>query len=244
MVDYFQTDYLTVRVALTPGRDGRWLVAMATQDGDLRERAQGYVYYFNDAAEANMKFPYYPLRIVTGLRGLLTEKRQRSCRLVTRIHSPPHGVSSSGFWGSTFSSSPRPSARRCSAASWRGIRHDFATSVISAFAYNETLYASYVQQIAGRFALDLSGRYVHRNLTGLLIAVTDTIPRHAHRQLLPGRRDARLLPAQLDVSRPGLLYADKRRRYHVTVQPSGIMGVVPDTDYTKQQVFVRLGVTY
>src|SRR5207302_6811573 len=47
-----------------------------------------------------------------------------------------------------------------------GYRHDFQNSVISAFYYDDQVYASYVQQIAGRAALDLSGRYHHKSYQG------------------------------------------------------------------------------
>ena len=57
--------------------------------------------------------------------------------------------------------------------------------MISNFYYNETAYASYVQQIAGRLALDLSGRYVLPQLPGLCRRPDDD--QRARRQLLPGR---------------------------------------------------------
>jgi len=44
-----------------------------------------------------------------------------------------------------------------------GARHDFINSIISNFAYADSVYLSYVQQLAGRLALDLSARYQHLN---------------------------------------------------------------------------------
>ena len=72
----------------------------------------------------------------------------------------------SGFLGSTFvdlSATLRPTMLSRIVV---GYRHDFENSVISIFYYNETAYASYVQQIASRLALDLSGRYVVQELRG------------------------------------------------------------------------------
>ena len=53
-----------------------------------------------------------------------------------------------------------------------GFRHDFINSVISNFAYQETVYASFVQQLVGRLALDLSGRYAYLNYQGNFVDPT------------------------------------------------------------------------
>ena len=53
-----------------------------------------------------------------------------------------------------------------------GSRHDFLNAVISNFAYEESVYASYVQRIAGRLALDLSGRYAYLSYEGNLVEPT------------------------------------------------------------------------
>jgi hypothetical protein len=244
MIDYFQTDYLQYATSLSQAVmvDGswRWLPKTAI----FLNVTQGYVYYLNDAAEANKKVPYYPLRIATGLRGLLTDKLSAILSLGYQNTFASSGVSSSGFWGSTYldvALTFRPTMLSRIVA---GYRHDFDASVISAFAYNETVYASYVQQIAGRFALDLSGRYVHRNLQGYFIAISDTIPSTRIDNFVQ-------VGATLDYflrnwAYLGLGYAMLINASDIQypVQPSGIMGVVPDTDYTKHQVFGRLGITY
>ena len=70
------------------------------------------------------------------------------------------------FWGSTFADLSFTVRPTMLSRVVLGYRHDFENSVISNFYYNETGYASYVQQIAGRLALDLSGRYVAQELPG------------------------------------------------------------------------------
>ncbi|HEY7270400.1 MAG TPA: hypothetical protein VH951_11280, partial [Dehalococcoidia bacterium] len=134
---------------------------------------QGYVFYLNDAeAQLNNKHSSFPLTATAGLRGLLTEKTSAILQLgyMNGFYSGPQ--STGGFLGSTYaelSFSVRPTMLSRIVA---GYRHDFTNAVIAGFSYNEAVYASYVQQIAGRLALDLSGRYVHRNFGGLFVDPT------------------------------------------------------------------------
>jgi hypothetical protein len=109
-----------------------------------------------------------------------------------------------------------------------GYRHDFTNAVIAAFSYNETVYASYVQQIAGRLALDLSGRYVHRNYGGAFVD-----PSQADRSddFIQGG-------ATLDYFVRNWVYFGVA--YSVLSNSSNIASV----EYLKQQTFVRLGLTY
>ena len=107
--------------------------------------------------------------------------------------------------------------------------------MISNFYYSETAYASYVQQIAGRLALDLSGRYIYKNYQGLLDPTT-----------LERTDNYFQLGATLDYFvrnwiYAGLGYALLVNRGDVTA--SGV-GPPPDVNYTKQQVFIRVGLTY
>jgi len=139
-------------------------------------------------------------------------------------------ASTNGFLGSTYaevSLSVRPTMLSRVVL---GFRHSFVNAVISSFSYNETAYASYVQQIAGRLALDLSGRYVHSKFGGLFV---DPV------QMATGRTDDFFQAgASLDYFIRNWIYAGVA--YSLLNNGSNI----PTAEYLKQQVFVRAGVTY
>jgi hypothetical protein len=206
---------------------------------------QGYVFYLNDAqATAAGKASLYPLRVTAGLRGLLTEKTSTLLQLGYQNAFYANGVTSTGgFLGSSFAElafTVRPTELSRIVV---GYRHDFQNSVISQFYYAESAYASYVQQIGGRVALDLSGRYVYKNYQGLLpytglSARTDnffqvgaTLDYFVRNWVYAGLGYALLLnDATLTAS---------------GMPPAGVVPPGPDAaNYTKQQVFVRFGLTY
>ena len=118
-----------------------------------------------------------------------------------------------------------------------GYRHGFENSVISNFYYSETAYASYVQQIASRLALDLSGRYVYKNYQGTQI-VDPTVTARTDNFFQVG--------ATLDYFVRNWIYAGIGYALLVNHGDVTVIGVgpPPDVDYTKQQVFVLLGLTY
>jgi hypothetical protein len=94
-----------------------------------------------------------------------------------------------------------------------------------------------VQQIAGRLALDLSGRYVYKNYQGTQV-VDPTVADRADNFFQLG--------ASLDYFMrnwiyAGVGYAMLLNRGDVT---PAMGAIVADVDYTKQQVFLRLGITY
>jgi hypothetical protein len=228
MIDIFQDAY---EYASTDGNylmlDGawRWLPKTAV----FLNAQQGYIFYLNDAqATLNNKTSSFPLVVTTGLRGLLTEKTSAILALGYTNGFYSGGVSTSGIWGSTFaelSFTLRPTALSRVVA---GYRHDFQNQVISSFSYNETAYASYVQQIAGRLALDLSGRYVHRNYGGQFVDVNQQ-----------NRNDDFIQAgASLDYFARNWIYVGVA--YSVMSNSSNITTV----EYLKQQMFVRLGITY
>jgi hypothetical protein len=199
---------------------------------------QGIVTYFEAGTP---KAPSYPLRVTAGIRGLLTEKTSVALALgyTNAFYSGP-GPSTSGFYGSTFgdlSFTVRPTMLSRVVL---GYRHSFENSVISNFYYAETAYASYVQQIAGRLALDLSGRYVYKDYQGT--AQIDPA--------VAGRVDNFFqVGATLDYFvrnwiYAGVGYAMILNRGDVTPSPLAPPGPPPDVNYTKQQVFFRLGITY
>jgi len=113
-----------------------------------------------------------------------------------------------------------------------GYRHAFENSVISNFYYSETAYASYVQQIASRVALDLSGRYIYKNYQGLYDPAT-----------LERTDNFFQVGATLDYFVRNWIYAGIG--YALLLNRSDVVSTTPtDVDYTKQQVFVRVGITY
>ncbi len=112
-----------------------------------------------------------------------------------------------------------------------GYRHDFTNAIVATFSNNNSGYASYVQQVAGRLALDLSGRYTHAR-TRVISSI---------RTKETGRTDNLVqVGASLDYFLRNWTYAGVA--YSLvsdSVSPSSL-----NLDYLKQQMFVRLGVTY
>jgi hypothetical protein len=190
---------------------------------------QGYVYYLNQgAANNNSIYNSYPLYITTGLRGLLTEKTSAALTLgyVNGFYS--NGQSTEGFLGSTYLDLNFTARLTQLSRAVVGFRHDFLNTVISNFAYEETVYASYVQQIAGRLALDLSGRYAYLAYQGTTGDPTQM-----------GRKDNFVqVGATLDYFLRNWAYLG------VGYSLLDLHSNKPSNDYLKQQVFARLGVTY
>ena len=192
---------------------------------------QGYVFYLNEAeATIANKQSSFPLTVTAGLRGLLSEKASALLALGYTNGFYTGGISTAGFWGSTYadvSFTLRPTMLSRIVA---GYRHDFTNAVIASFSYNETVYASYVQQIAGRLALDVSGRYAHRNYGGQFVDMT---------QMNTGRTDDFIqVGATLDYFVRNWIYFGVG--YSLLSNNSNISSV----EYLKQQMFVRLGLTY
>lgn len=228
MVDVFRGDY---SYASTDSNylmlDGAWKWLPKT--AIFLNAQQGYIFYLNDAeATANNKHSSFPLRVTAGLRGLLTERTSAVLSLGYNNGFYSGGVSTGGFWGSTFADvafTLRPTLLSRVVA---GYRHDFTNAVIASFSYNENVYASYVQQIAGRLALDVSGRYSHRNYEGPFVDMNQA-----------GRTDDFIqVGATLDYFVRNWIYFGVG--YSVLSNSSNI----PNVEYLKQQMFVRLGLTY
>jgi hypothetical protein len=196
---------------------------------------QGYIFYLNTAAaEANQKFSSYPFQAIAGLRGLLTDRTSAVLSLGYANGFYSTGISTAGFLGSTYAELAltfRPTAVSRIVA---GYRHSFENAIISAFSYNETAYLSYVQQIAGRVALDLSGRYVYKDYQGYFV----------NGMLTPRNDNLFQVGASLDYFLRNWVYAGVG--YSLLANTSSLQPQVgvPALNYVKQQMFVRLGVTY
>jgi len=164
------------------------------------------------------------------LRGLLTANTSATLALGYTNGFYTSGISTGGIWGSTYADLSfmlRPTMLSRIVA---GYRHDFSNAVVASFSYNESVYASYVQQIAGRLALDISGRYAHRSYAGQFVDPT---------QMAGGRTDDFIQAgATLDYFIRNWIYFGVG--YSVLNNSSNIASV----EYLKQQMFVRLGLTY
>ena len=190
---------------------------------------QGFVDYLNQArANQFQLFNSYPLYVTTGLRGLLTEKTSAILTLgyVNGFYS--QGTSTTGFLGSTYLDLAFTARLTQLSRAVLGFRHDFVNTVITNFAYQDTVYASYIQQIAGRFALDLSGRWFRLSYQG-----------QSGDMMQEGRIDNTFqIGASLDYFLRNWAYLGAG--YALIDNRSNL----PNNDYLKQQVFARLGVTY
>jgi hypothetical protein len=207
---------------------------------------QGYVTYLNSqAAMANNKASLYPLRATGGLRGLITEKISAILTVGYSNAFYSSGTTTGGFLGSSFLElqlTYRPTLLSRIVA---GYIHDFQNSVISAFYYDDQVYASYVQQIAGRFAFDLSGRYHHKNFQGY-------IDRTGTMTTSPRTDNTFQVGATFDYFIRNWIYAGvgyslmanaSDYRLPNPTDPNNPALSTP-VSYLKQQIFARLGVTY
>jgi hypothetical protein len=230
MLDFIQGSYsygtsMTNQLML----DGswRWLPKTAV----FINVSQGVITYLE---EPTPKVSSYPLRLTTGLRGLISEKTSVIIALGYNNGFYSSGATTNGILGSTFidvSATLRPTMLSRIVV---GYRHGFENSLISNFYYSETAYASYVQQIANRFAVDLSGRYVFKDYQGLYDPAT------------PTRQDNFFqLGLTLDYFVRNWMYAGIG--YALLANEGTVTTTDPlaaQVDYLKQQVFVRLGITY
>jgi hypothetical protein len=205
----------------------RWLPKTAV----FLNATQGVVTYL----ESNTpKVPSYPLRLTTGLRGLISERMSVVIALGYNNGFYSSGATTGGLFGSTFidvSATLRPTVLSRIVV---GYRHGFENSLISNFYYTETAYASYVQQLASRVAIDISGRYVFKDYQGLFDPTT------------PARTDNFFqLGATLDYFVRNWMYAGVGYALLANDGRVTVTGpATPNVDYLKQQVFVRLGITY
>jgi hypothetical protein len=209
------------------------------------EASQGWITYLNSTSDAEMaalmdgrKSSSYPLRIYVGLRGLITQKMSAMVALGYIDAFYASGTSNSGFLGSTYADAQISYSPSLLNRLTVGFHQDIVNSVISNFYYESAGYASYVQQFAGRVALDLSGRLSHRIYEDLLFD-----PTHS-------RTDNTITAgATLDYFIRNWAYAGvgysllaNLSDYHLPAGPAGGEGA--SVEYTKNQVFARLGITY
>ncbi|HEY4188104.1 MAG TPA: hypothetical protein VGP07_23715 [Polyangia bacterium] len=213
----------------------RWLPKTALY---LQVR-QGYVVYLNNddasglvANGADGKNSSFPLRAVIGIRGLITEKTSISLGLGYQNAFYSSGATTGGFWGSTTAAGELVILPIFATKITFGVHHDFQNSVVGNFFYDDGAYASLAHQTVARLVGQLWAGYDHRRYYGL-----------------PGSTDARiddLIQATASVDfylKPwayvGLSYmlAHNSSDYLPNMNLSG-------TNYTKHQIFARVGFTY
>jgi len=196
--------------------------------------SQGFVDYLNNSAASNAQLSNsYPLYVTTGLRGLLTAKTSAVATVgyVNAFYS--EGASTSGFLGSTYLDLAVTARLTQLSRAVVGFRHDFLNVVISNFAYQEMAYASYVQQIAGRLGLDLSGRYAYVSYQGTPGDPNQVTTGGGNRVDNYFQIGATLDYFLRNWAYLGVGYSLLDNRSNIALN-----------DYLKQQVFARLGVTY
>ncbi|HVZ71742.1 MAG TPA: hypothetical protein VHJ20_05145 [Polyangia bacterium] len=196
---------------------------------------QGYVTYLNaGAADKAGKVDSYPLHVLAGLRGLITPKLSVNLSVGYANSFSSSGATTGGIFGSTFIEAQATYNPTLMSRLVGGYHHDFANSVISAFYYEDAIYASYVQQLGGRLAFDLSGRYAHRNYQALLFPGAGE----------PATRVDNLftLGATLDYFVRNWIYAGVGYSLLSNVSDYQVAG--HSVEYTKHQVFARVGVSY
>jgi hypothetical protein len=197
--------------------------------------SQGWTTYLNPAAgtTGTGKHDSYPLHAVVGLRGLVTPKTSVVAALGYANAFYSSGASTGGVLGSSYVDLQAIVTPTMLSRVAFGYHQDFQNSVISSFYYDYSVYASYVQQLAGRMALDLSGRFSHRQYEGLLFDTTGAT-----------RTDnVFLLGASLDYFVRNWIYGGIGYSMVADLSDYTLPGGAP-VDYVKHQVFARLGVTY
>lgn len=225
MVDVFDQSYAfanAVTNTLMLDISWKWL----PKTGVFVNVQQSYIDYYNHGSTP--KSDAYPLTATAGLRGLLTPKTSVLLGLGYTNAFYSSGGSTQGFLGNSYANLTVTVLPTQLSRVVLGARHDFVNAVISNFAYDDTVYVSYVQQLAGRLGLDLSARYAHLDYGGTFV---DPVQQ--------GRVDNLFqVGATIDYFLRNWAYLGVG--YSVVDNRSNIA-----TDsYLKQQVFARLGVTY
>jgi hypothetical protein len=198
---------------------------------------QGYVSYLSTNSEG--KVPSYPLRVFAGLRGLITPKLTAILSLGYVNGFYQNGATTSGFLGSTYVDVQGILNPTLLSRITLGYHQDFQNSIISNFYYQYSVYASWVQQVAGRFSLDLSGRYTFLDYRGLLF---DPTHERTDNSLIAGLTFDYFIRNWIYAG-VGYAFIGNFSNYHLP-DMNGMPDLNRPVDYAKHQVFARLGLTY
>jgi hypothetical protein len=209
------------------------------------QASQGWTTYLNPTPNADpadttdgRKSSSFPLRVYVGLRGLITQKVSAMFALgyVNAFYTA--GTSNSGILGSSYVDAQVSYSPSLLNRLTLGFHQDIVNSVISNFYYETGVYGSYVQQLAGRVALDLSARLSHRIYEGLLFDPTHS---RTDNTITAGATIDYFIRNWAYVGAGYSLLANLSD-YHLPAGPAG--GAGTSVEYTKNQVFARLGITY
>jgi hypothetical protein len=197
--------------------------------------AQGYVMYTRsdmnaDATLDTQKFDSYPLRVGAGIRGLITQKLSVNLTLAYANAFYTKGPNPEGALGHISVGADLSYKPTVLTSLGLGYHHDFQNSVIGNFYYADGLVGTLIQQIAGRITAIGSIRYERRVFQFLAAQRTDNNVQVA------AAVDYHPKPWAYIGAGYSLLMNDAAAPT-AAMAPQGV-------DYTKHQVFVRLGVTY
>jgi hypothetical protein len=213
----------------------RWLPKTAL----FMQVRQGYLYYYNDDTTGVLtgmpgtKPSSYPLRITAGLRGLVTAKTavQIFAGYQNAFYSsgPSTGGAGSITAGAEVMLMPLINTRIT-----LGGRHEFQPSVIGNFYYVDGVYLSLSQLTTFNLSTQVFGRYEHRRFEGVAGSTEPRVDDFAQ------------VGASLDYylkewAYAGVTYSLLLNRSDFSPAGGGMLGGL---DYTKHQVFARLGFTY
>lgn len=239
-LDLFETESL--KQASSIGHEGmidlswRWLPKTAL----FLQVRQGYISYLNTQTTGGSltgtKFSSAPLRATVGLRGLITDKTSVAIAVGYQNGFYSNGTNSSGTFGPVLAAAELVISPIYTTKITVGVRHDFQNSVIGNFYYDEGAYASIAYQTLTKLIAQLWTAYDNRQYHGLAAAQPGL-------GLPDSRTDNGVQAgAMLDYYLKSWAYAGVS--YTLLYNESNAGGGLTGADYTKHQVFARLGVTY
>jgi hypothetical protein len=201
----------------------RWLPKTAL----YAQVAQGMITYLDNASTQRDS---YPLRAMGGLRGLITAKTAVNLGAGYTNGFYDGGATLSG-WGNVAVAGEITYSVSALNQAGVGYRHDFRNSPqIGDFYSIDAVYGAFRQLIAGRVSTMLYGRYEHRSFRGGLAEG------RVDQYVLAGVSADYFITDIVYVGALGSLNSNNTNR------PSGTPGGGPE--YTKFQVFGRLGMVY
>jgi len=231
-IDFFETESLRVANSMLNevmvDASWRWLPKTAL----FVRVSQGIITFFNEGKNGSR-----PLRGVVGLRGLITEKLSATIAAGYVNGFYTGGESTSGVVGSISGNAELNYRPTVLTTLTLGYRRDFQNAIFGNFYYVNAVYAAIRQYVAGRLSLALTGRYERRNYEGLPASAMAPTGRDDNFAQVGATFDYNLRSWLYTGIGYGLIFNDSDFTF-----PAG-----PDgdgrVDYTKHQVFARLGIT-
>ncbi len=242
-LDWFETN--SYKPANSMGNDAmldvswRWLPKTALY---LQVR-QGYIFYLNNndanavalMATLGQKSSSFPLRAVFGIRGLITEKTSIALAAGYQSGFYSAGATPSGVAGSIYAAGELTYLPLATTRITIGAKHSFQNSIIGNFYYDDGAYLALSHQTTDRFVSQLWGSYDHKQYYGLVANGVSLDPRIDN-----------LFQAGAVFDYYMRSWAFAGVSYTLSLNRSDFQPqmMIPGTNYTKHQVFARLGLTY